>query len=135
MVTHDRGDLGGDVGRPEGDGVGLDQDSGGAADAERRAELLGSVCVTDREHGRLPAGRSCDLHGELDGAVVVVAERVPDEARVRGLRVLGQQHLTREVRHPLDADEHVASIRRGHLIRSLPGSSSGVASTEPTVTG
>ena len=62
---------------------------------------------TDRAARSPSLGRRGDLHGQLDGAAVVVAQRVAHEAGVRGLRVLGEQHLAGEVRHPLDADEHV----------------------------
>ena len=42
--------------------------------------------VPDGEHGRRPVGRGGDLHGQLDGAAVVVAERVAHEACVRRSR-------------------------------------------------
>ena len=44
--------------------------------------------------------------------------------------VLTEDDLARRVDDALDADQWV-----GHLMRSLEGSRSGVASTEPTVTG
>ena len=58
------------------------------------------------------------------------------------LSVGGQGDLTGRVGNPLDADQDVDPRRRdsvgargAHRIRSLAGSRSGVASTEPTVTG
>ena len=132
-VADDRGDLAGDVGRAEARRVGHDVGGGRAADRQRGAQLLDRLGVAEGEHGRRATGRRGDLHGELDGALLVGADGEPDVPAVDGLAVLGEQHLAGGVGHPLDADQDVG--HRISAIRSLAGSNSGVASTEPTVTG
>ncbi len=132
LVVADHGrDLGGHVARSVAGRVGDDVGRGRAAQRQRGAQLVGGLGRAEGQHGRLSPGRGRDLHGQLHGAQLVVADREADVPAVDPLAVRGQQHLARGVRHPLQADEDV-----GHdLIRSLSGSKSGVASIEPTVTG
>ena len=92
-------------------------------------ELLDGVVVSQRHDGRgAPVGGDADR--ELDRALLVRARREAGVAPVDALGVLGEDDLARRVDDALDADQWV-----GHLMRSLDGSRSGVASTEPTVTG
>ena len=73
-------------------------------------------------HGGRAAGRGGDLHGQLDGALLVVAHREAGVAAVDGLGVLGEHDLAGGVGDPLDADEHVAGCAVAHQrIRSLVG--------------
>ena len=92
---------------------------------------LDRVVVPERQHGGLAAVGAGDLGGELDGALLVRAHGEARVAAVDALAVLGEDDLARGVHDPLHADERI----HHHLIRSLVGSRSGVASTEPTVTG
>ena len=131
VVADDGGDLAGDVGRAELLAVGHDVGGRGAPDRERGPHLLDGVGVAEGQHGGLSPGRGGRLHGELDGALLVLAHGEAGEAAVDRLPVLGQHDLAGGVGDPLDADQDAGHQR----IRSLAGSSSGVASTEPTVTG
>ena len=117
---------------PNVDESACDQRGRGGADRERRAQLLDRVGVAEGEHRGLAAGGRGDLHRELDGALLVRAHREAGVPAVDGLRVLGEHDLAGGVRDPLDADQDVAPCQRS---LSLAGSSSGVASTEPTTTG
>ena len=75
-----------------------------------------------------------DLHGELDRTLLVRAHGEARRPAVDGLAVLGEHDLLGAVGDPLDADQH-SHRSRHQRIRSFAGSNSGVASTEPTVTG
>ena len=109
--------------------LGDDLGGGRAADGERGAQLLDRLGVAEREHGGLPlAGDRLD--GELDRALLVGTHREAGATPVHGLAVLGEDDLLGAVGDPLHADKNVR-----HRSRSFAGSSSGVASTDRTVTG
>ena len=110
VLGDDVGDLPGDVGRPDGRGVGLDEHRGVATEGERAAELLDGVVRTDGQHGDRATGRVRHPDRQLDRAVLVVADGEPDEAAVDALGVVGEQDLPGRVRHPLDADQHVRHV-------------------------
>ncbi len=98
--------------------------------ASADAQLLDGLRCAEGEHRRRTLGGGGGLHGDLDRALLVGAHRVAGVAPVDGEAVLGQHHLAGGVDDPLHADEYA-----GHRMRSFAGSSSGVASIEPTVTG
>ena len=116
-------DLPGHVGRPEGDAVRLDVDRRAAPERQRRAQLLRRLGGPQRQHRGLAAGRVGDADGELDGALLVRADRVTGHAPVDSLAVGRQHDLAGRVGHALDADEHPHRIAH-QRIRSLAGSNS-----------
>jgi hypothetical protein len=126
------GDLLRDVGRAEHLRVGLYQGRRGRPDREHAAQLLDGLRRPDGEHRRGAGRGGGHLHGQLDGAALVVGDGEPDVAAVDRLGVVGELHLPRGLGDPLHADQ---DVDHQPLILSFVGSSSGVASTEPTVTG
>jgi hypothetical protein len=85
--------------------VGLDQDGGADAHGEGVAHLLQALLGAHRKHGCRTALGLDRLHGALDGALLVRADRPADVACVDRPPVVGQRHATGRARHPLDADE------------------------------
>ena len=138
VVADDGRELPGDVGRTEGVGLGEHMGGGRAADGQRQPQLLDRLGVAEGDRGGLPAVAG-DPDGELDRALLVRAQGVARPATVHRLSVVGEHDLLGPVGDPLDADQH--SRRQSchqpchQRSRSLAGSRSGVASTDPTVTG
>ena len=92
--------------------VGLEQDRPLDPDRHRVAELLLGRGRPERQDGRRPALRLDDPDGLLDAALLVRADREPQEARVDGLAVGGQHDPAAGLGHALDADEDVHGVRR-----------------------
>ena len=131
------GDLGGDR-RGGGDrapfpAVGLQQHRLLGAERQHVAELLGRLGRAEGEHRHVAAVPLDDLHGLLDRALLVRADREPGHPGVHLLPVGGEHDLAADHGDALDADHDVH--RRSAPDPSFSGSNSGVEPATATVTG
>ena len=134
-VGDDRGDLGGHVGRAEGDRVGLHEHAGVRAEREGTSDLLDRLGDPDADDRDGAAGGLGDLDGQLDGAGVVVTDRVAGVPAVEPLLVGGEGGLPGGVDDPLDGHEDAGPWGAHARTRSLSGSKTAVESALSTVTG
>ena len=81
------------------------QDGADGADADGVAQLLLGLRRPSVRTVTEPAVRLDELHGGLDGALLVRAGREAEVRRVDGLLVGGQVDPRARRRHPLDADQ------------------------------